>query len=110
MNLALKAPQGVLLTGVLLYVFCLWGDCPDLTDKGYFLAVLVLGLFTVLSYRRVSKEERGECCFAGLCRFILLLSTGLLLVGVWNLPLSMAEKGLCVVAWFAAMYGAARWR
>ncbi|MDF3826746.1 MULTISPECIES: YiaA/YiaB family inner membrane protein [unclassified Pseudocitrobacter] len=110
MKLALKAPQGVLCAGVILYVVCLWGDCPQLTDKGYFLAVLVLGVFTVLTYQRLSGKEKDEGRFAGLCRFVLLLATGLMLVGIWNLPLSLTEKGLSVLAWFAAMYGAARWR
>lgn len=110
MTLALKAPQGVLCIGVFLYVVCLWGDCPQLTDKGYFLAVLVLGMFTVLTYQRLSAKEKNEERFAGLCRFVLLLATGLILVGIWNLPLSLAEKGLTVIGWFAAMYGAARWR
>lgn len=110
MALVLKSPQVMLVIGVILYVFCLWDDCPFLTQKGYFLAVLVLGLFTVMTYQRLSEKEKSEDRFAGLCRFMLLLSTGLLLVGVWNLPLDLAEKGLCVLAWFVSVLGAARWR
>ncbi len=60
MKLALNAPQGLLCAGVILYVVCLWGDCPQLTDKGYFLAVLVLGVFTVLTYQRLTGKRRTK--------------------------------------------------
>ncbi|MEO3991485.1 YiaA/YiaB family inner membrane protein [Pseudocitrobacter cyperus] len=108
MKLTLKIPQAALFIGLILYVFCLWRDCAELIDKGFFMAVLSLGLFAIAVYKRLPETEREASRFSGVCRFMLLLAAGLLLVGVWNLPLNLAEKGLCVAAWFVAMYGAAR--
>jgi uncharacterized membrane protein YiaA len=110
MALALRVHHGVLVTGIVIYTLCLWGDCPQLTDKGYFLLILVLGLFAIVAYRRLSDHGSEDTKFATLCSFVLLTTTGLLLVGIWNQPLPLVEKGLCAVAWFASMYGAARCR
>ncbi|VFS61707.1 Inner membrane protein yiaA [Kluyvera cryocrescens] len=41
----LKSPRLALIVGVLLYLFFLWRACPQLEDKGYFLAILTLGIF-----------------------------------------------------------------
>lgn len=95
-----KSPRIVLIFGVLLYLFCLWRACPQLEDKGYFLAVLVLGSFAIVAHRQAVTQQ-----FERLCGLMLLLAAGLLLVGVLNMPLALAYKGLSVLAWFACMYG-----
>ncbi len=97
-------PRLALSMGILLYLVCIWLGCPQLEDKAYFLAMLVLGIFTIVAYRQAAKVQ-----FAQLCRLVLLLASGLLLVGVWNMPLALPQKGIVVTAWFACMYGAALW-
>lgn len=104
MRSSVNAPQFAFIGGMLLYLLCLWRGCPQLDDKGYFLAVLVLGVFTIVAYRQTMETR-----FTALCRLVLLLASGLLLVGVWNMPLSLVHKGLIAAAWFACLYGAAGW-
>jgi Predicted membrane protein len=108
MKRTVSFPQGALCVSSAIYIFCLWGSCPQVTDKGYFLLVLILGLFTIVARRQPSVCADDGSTFASLCQFVLLLTAGLLLVGIWNLPLHLAQKGLSVAAWFAAMYSVAR--
>lgn len=95
-----KSPRLALIAGILLYLFFLWHACPQLEDKGYFLAVLTLGIFAIVAHRQAASPQ-----FERLCGLMLLLAAGLLLVGVLNMPLALAYKGLSVAAWFTCMYG-----
>ena len=95
----LKSPRLALIVGVLLYLFFLWRACPQLEDKGYFLAILTLGIFAIVAYRQAVSPP-----FERLCGLVLLLAAGLLLVGVLNMPLALAYTGLSVAAWFICMY------
>lgn len=95
-----KLPRLTLAVGVVLYLFFLWLACPALEDKGYFLAVLALGIFAIVAHRQAVTPQ-----FERLCALMLLLAAGLLLVGVLNMPLALAYKGLSVAAWFACIYG-----
>lgn len=104
MGTIVKSPRVVFIVGIVLYLMCIWPGCSQLEDKAYFLAMWVLGIFTIVAYRQAAKVQ-----FAQLCRLVLLLTSGLLLVGVWNMPLALSQKGIVVAAWFACMYGAALW-
>lgn len=97
-------PRLALSMGILLYLVCIWLGCPQLEDKAYFLAMLVMGVFAIAANRQAADAR-----FAGQCRLVLLLASGLLLVGVWNMPLALTYECLVVAAWFACMYGAALW-
>ncbi|MFV0261692.1 MAG: hypothetical protein ACK5JN_04560 [Kluyvera sp.] len=99
-----KSPRSALIAGIVLYLICLWRGCPHLEDKAYFLAIWVLGIFAIAAHRQAAQAS-----FAALCRLVLLLTSGLLLVGIWNMPLALAYKILAVAAWFSCMYGAALW-
>ena len=56
-------------------------DLPLFSGKGYFLGVLVMGMFAVLAHQRASQWQEQDDGFIALCRLVLLLSVGLLLVG-----------------------------
>lgn len=104
MRTIITSPRLALNGGILLYLACLWRGCPQLDDRAYFLAMLILGFFAVVAHRQAAQAR-----FAALCRMVLLLACGLLLVGVWNMPLALIHKAPIVTAWFACMYGAAMW-
>lgn len=95
-----KLSRVMLVLGMSLYLLCLWWASPRLDDKGYFLAVLVLGSFAIIAHRQATTLP-----FARLCHMMLLLASGLLLVGVWNMSIALTFKGFSVAAWFACMYG-----
>lgn len=104
MGTIVRSPCVAFIGGILLYLICVWLGCSQLDDKAYFLAMLILGIFAIVAYRQATQAQ-----FATLCRLVLLLASGLLLVGVWNMPLALLSKSIVVAAWFACMYGAALW-
>ncbi|HFZ0562444.1 TPA: inner membrane protein YiaB [Klebsiella aerogenes] len=106
MKLKRTTARLVMLLGSLVYLIGIWRTCPLFSGKGYFLGVLVMGMFAVLTHQRTEQEAQRDDDFISLCRLVLLLSAGLLLVGAWFVPAQWREKSIYVMAWFVCMYGA----
>ncbi|MFW8253992.1 YiaA/YiaB family inner membrane protein, partial [Klebsiella pneumoniae] len=77
---------GMMAAGSLVYLLGIWRTCPLFSGKGYFLGVLVMGMFAVLAHQRARRWQGQDDGFIALCRLVLLLSAGLLLVGAWHVP------------------------
>ncbi len=92
--------------GSLVYLLGIWRTCPLFSGKGYFLGVLVMGMFAVLAHQRASQWQEQDDGFIALCRLVLLLSVGLLLVGARYVPADWHEKAVYIAAWFVCLYGA----
>ncbi len=92
--------------GALVYLLGIWRTCPLFSGKGYFLGVLVMGMFAVLTHQRAIQWQEQDDGFISLCRLVLLLSVGLLLVGACYVPADWQEKAVYIVAWFVCLYGA----
>lgn len=106
MKLKRTTARLVMLLGSLVYLIGIWRTCPLFSGKGYFLGVLVMGMFAVLTHQRTELEAQRDDDFISLCRLVILLSVGLLLVGAWFVPAPWREKSVYVMAWFVCMYGA----
>lgn len=78
--------------GALVYLVGIWRTCPLFSGKGYFLGVLVMGMFAVLTHQRTAQEAQRDGDFISLCRLVVLLSVGLLLVGARFVPAPWREK------------------
>ena len=108
--------RGMMAAGSLVYLLGIWRTCPLFSGKGYFLGVLVMGMFAVLAHQRASQWQEQDDGFIALCRLVLLLSVGLLdwagayaillLVGAWYVPADWHEKAVYIAAWFVCLYGA----
>ncbi|AYL58903.1 inner membrane protein YiaB [Citrobacter freundii] len=98
-------PWILFLSGALIYVIGLWQSCPLLSGKGYFLGVLMTGMFVAYVYQRAVNLNQSDERFASVCQMVTLITAGLLLVGVWNAPLSPLEKGLYPVAFIVCLLG-----
>ena len=83
--------------GALVYLVGIWRTCPLFSGKGYFLGVLVMGMFAVLTHQRTAQEAQRDGDFISLCRLV---------VGAWFVPAPWREKSIYVMAWFVCMYGA----
>ncbi|POT55590.1 hypothetical protein C3432_21340 [Citrobacter amalonaticus] len=93
----------LLIVGALIYVVGLWRACPQLNGKGYFLGVLITGMFVLYAWLRVDGQLDEH--FASVCQIVALITVGLLLVGVLNAPLSLVERGLYPAAFFVCLLG-----
>ena len=98
-------PWILFLSGALIYVIGLWQACPLLSGKGYFLGVLITGMFIVYAYQRDVKRGLMDEGFASVCRMVAQITSGLLLVGLWNAPLSLVERGAYLAAFCLCISG-----
>ena len=78
--------RGMMATGSLVYLLGIWRTCPLFSGKGYFLGVLVMGMFAVLAHQRASQWQGEGGGFIDFCRLGLRVSGGLLLGGGLGVP------------------------
>ena len=62
-------------------------------------------MFVAYVYQRAVNLNQSDERFASVCQMVTLITAGLLLVGVWNAPLSPLEKGLYPVAFIICLLG-----
>ena len=71
MNIKRSIARGMMAAGSLVYLLGIWRTCPLFSGKGYFLGVLVMGMFAVLAHQRARRWQgrttvlsryAGWCC------------------------------------------------
>ena len=58
----------MMAAGALVYLLGIWRTCPLFSGKGYFLGVLVMGMFAVLTHQRAIQWQEQDDGFIFLCR------------------------------------------
>lgn len=99
-----------LFVGAVVYLVGLWNASMQLNEKGYYFTILMYGLFSAVSLQK-SVRDRLEGIpvtgiYYGLCWVSLLLSVGLLAVGLFNATLAGSEKGFYAMAFLLSLFGA----
>ena len=102
------ASWGALLIGATAYLIGLWNAQMQLNEKGYYLTLLLYGLFAAISLQK-SVRDRSEglpvtglyfgLCWVSLCAVILLLT-----VGLWNAALQPSEKGFYAMSFVLSLF------
>ena len=86
-----------LIGGIVTYLLGLWNAEMQLNEKGYYFAVLVLGLFSAASYQKTVRDKYEGIPTTSIyymtCLTVFIISVALLLVGLWNATLLKKEKG-----------------
>ena len=99
-----------LATGLIGYLVGIWRADMLLNEKGYYFTLLMFGLFGVVSLQKSVRDRmegiRVSDIYYNLCWVGVLLSIGLLVVGLWNAQLLPSEKGYYAFAFILAMYSA----
>ncbi|AOA70981.1 MAG: hypothetical protein K0S73_2687 [Stenotrophomonas rhizophila] len=106
----IAASWTALLLGAVAYLVGLFNAEMALNEKGYYLTLLLFGLFAAVSLQK-SVRDRVEgipvsSLYYSLCWFALLVSLLLLLVGLWNATLLLSEKGFYGMAFALSLFGA----
>ena len=99
-----------LLVGAAVYMFGLSNATIQLNEKGYYLTVLLYGLFAAVSLQK-SVRDRMEGIpvtgiYFGLCWISLAIVVALLSVGLVNATLSQSEKGFYAMSFLLSLFGA----
>lgn len=100
----------VMITGITSFLIGLWNAEMLLNEKGYYLTVLILGLFAVISLQKAVRDQLEgipvTSIYYGLAWFTSILSILLLVVGLWNADLLLSEKGFYGMSFVLSLFSA----
>lgn len=98
-----------LVGGIAAYLVGLWNAEMQLNERGYYFAVLVLGLFAAASYQKTVRDKYDgiptTSLYYVMCLAAFIIALGLLIVGLWNATLLLSEKGFYGLAFFLSLFG-----
>ena len=99
-----------MLIGAGAYIVGLWNAGMPLNEKGYYLTVLLYGLFGAISLQK-SVRDRLEgtpvtAMYFGLCWIATLSALALLGIGLWNATLDLSEKGFYAMSYTLSLFAA----
>ena len=88
----------------------LWNATMTASERGFYGAVLVLGLFAAVSLQK-SVRDRSEglpvsALYLGLSWAVVALSIVMLAVGLWNSGITLSEKGFYGLAFAMTLFAA----
>jgi uncharacterized membrane protein YiaA len=99
-----------LMVGAIAYLVGLWNASMLLNEKGYYLALLLYGLFAAVSLQKSVRDQMQgipvTLMYFGLCWASLGVSVLLLAVGLWNASLALSEKGFYAMSFVLSLFAA----
>ena len=99
-----------LFAGGIAYLVGLWNAQMLLNEKGYYLTVLLFGLFAAVSLQKSVRDRLQGIpvtgIYFGLCWCSLGLSVLLLAIGLWNASLTLSEKGFYAMSFVLSLFAA----
>lgn len=102
------ASWGALLIGGSAYLIGLWNAQMQLNEKGYYLTLLLFGLFAAVSLQKTVRDRSEGLpvtgIYAGLCWVSLIAAILLLTVGLWNATLAPSEKGFYAMSFVLSLF------
>jgi uncharacterized membrane protein YiaA len=104
------ASWAALLVGASAFLVGLWNSHMSLSEKGYYLTVLLFGLFAAVSLQK-SVRDRSEGVpvtglYLGLCWTGVAAALTLITVGLWNAGMSASEKGFYAMSFVLSLFAA----
>lgn len=102
------ASWGALLIGGSAYLIGLWNAQMQLNEKGYYLTLLLFGLFAAVSLQKAVRDRSEGLpvtgIYVGLCWVSLIAAILLLTVGLWNATLAPSEKGFYAMSFVLSLF------
>ncbi|GAP36118.1 inner membrane protein YiaA [Piscinibacter sakaiensis] len=100
-----------LFIGVLAFLAGLWNAEKMLqSEKGFYLAVMLLGLYAAVSLQKVVRDRLEGIPVSGLYYGLSWVALGaalaLLATGLWNASLAPSEKGFYGMAFVLSLFAA----
>lgn len=104
------ASWAVMIIGILVYLLGLWNAQMALNEKGYYFAVLCLGLYAAISLQKTLRDKAEGIPTSNLYYLIswaaLAIAIGLLVIGLFNATLTLSEKGFYMMAFTMSLFAA----
>lgn len=102
------ASWAVLAIGICAFLLGLWNAEMALNEKGFYFAVLCLGLYSAISLQKAVRDQAEGIPTSNLYMSIswtaLAISVILIAVGLWNATLSLSEKGFYGIAFTMTLF------
>jgi uncharacterized membrane protein YiaA len=99
-----------LLIGATAFIFGLWNAPMAIYEKGFYLTLLLFGLFSAVSLQKSVRDQLQGIpvtgIYFGLCWVSLGVSVVLMAVGLLNSPLSLSEMGFYAMAFVLSLFAA----
>lgn len=99
-----------LCAGGAAFMIGLFNADMQLNEKGYYLVVLLYGLFSSISLQKVIRDRLENIAvtnlYYALCWASVAICIALLSIGLWNANLLLSEKGFYLMAFFMGLFGA----
>lgn len=104
------ASWAALVLGIGSFTVGLWNATMTKSEKGFYAAVIVLGLFAAVSLQK-SVRDRAEglpvsALYLGLSWTVVGLAVLMLVVGLWNSGMVLSEKGFYGLAFAMTLFAA----
>jgi len=94
--------------GASVYVVGLYNAQMLLSEKGFFLAVFLLGLFAAISVQKGVRDRAEEVpvtgAYLGVAWAMLLAALTLMTIGLWNAELLLSEKGFYGIGFAMSLF------
>ena len=99
-----------LFLGALSFSIGLWNASMPLSDKGLFFTLLMYGLFSAVSVQKSVRDRLDGVPVTNIYYGLSWISVGLCLlltaIGLWNAPVTLAEKGFYSMAYLLSLFAA----
>ncbi|NTS75750.1 hypothetical protein HR060_02620 [Catenovulum sp. SM1970] len=99
-----------LAAGISAYSIGLFNAQMLLNEKGYYLIVLLYGLFATVSLQKTIRDQAEQVktskLYTNLAWFASISAIGLLVVGLINADLLLSEKGFYAMAYILSLFAA----
>ena len=109
-NAFIAASWAALAVGCLAFLIGLWNASMLLSEKSYYLTVLLYGLFSSVSLQKSVRDQLEDIpvtpIYYGLCWASVILAIVLMSVGLWNAALTLSEKGFYGMAFVLSLFAA----
>jgi len=97
-------------TGILGFIIGLWQSDLTLSEKYYYVTILLFGLFAVVSLQKSVRDRlegiKVTDIYYGICWFGTLISLTLLAAGLISADILPSEKGFYAFAYLLGIFGA----
>lgn len=99
-----------LFAGATAYCIGLFNAQMALNEKGYYLILILYGLFSAVSLQKIVRDklegQQVTAIYYGLCWASVAICLILLALGLWNATMTLSEKGFYIMAFLLSLFGA----
>lgn len=106
----IAASWAALIVGIAAYIFGLFNAQMSLSEKGFYLAILLYALHAAVSIQKIVRDKSEGIFVSKMYESItwasVAIPVALLVIGLWNVELLLSEKGFYGIAFFMSMFAA----